>query len=62
MILSMGLEASTIGSHNYSFTEHETMCFRGKSIGNFNEDMFDSCFVCMGCALGVSWGDGVQSS
>jgi len=52
MILNMGLEASTIGSRNYSFIEHETMCFRGKSIGNFNEDMFDSCFVCGLCTGG----------
>ena len=59
MILSVGLDASTIGSLNYSFTEHETKCFRGKSIGNCNEDMFASCFVCMGCALGGFWGVGV---
>jgi len=52
MILSVGLEASTIGSRNYSFTERETMCFRGKSIENCNEGMFHSCFVCMGCAMG----------
>jgi len=57
--LSVGLQASTIGSLNYSFTEHETMCFRGKAIENCNEDMFASCFVCMGCALGVFWDEGV---
>ena len=56
MILSVWLEVSTIGSLNYSFTEHETMCFREKSIENCNEGMFDSCFVCMGCAMGVFWG------
>jgi len=57
--LSVGLEASTIGSLNYTFIEHETMCFRGKSVGDCNEYMFDLCFVCMGCAVGVFWGEGV---
>jgi hypothetical protein len=56
MILSVGLKASTIGTLNYSFTEYETMCFREKSIGNRSEDMFDSCFVFMGCAVGVFFG------
>ena len=59
MILSVGLQASTIGSLNYSFTEHETMRFRGKSIENCNEDMFASCFVCIGCAMGVFCGEEV---
>jgi hypothetical protein len=58
MILNVGLEASAVGSLNYSFIEHEAMCFRGKSIESCNEDMFESCFVCMGCALGFFGGVG----